>query len=221
MSYGPFEKNYTSKLVYKFINLIATTVIIAKASEVCAVPDQFVSDESGVLTKSSIDYIEKSLAKISQLKQEKIYLILVRNLPYAVEPQDYAKNLFYEQKMGPNDTVFLLVNKLSKIGVYHGDKVTELTDKMVDFISDEIYAPKAKNEQYTSAALDVTNKLTSVFLKNDLSTYKSSDSNQSNNFKSAKKTEESRSKYIAIIAVLLVIAFVVPMVQFFYYVKDE
>jgi len=173
------------------------------------------------LTKSSIDYIEKSLAKISQLKQEKIYLILVRNLPYAVEPQDYAKNLFYEQKMGPNDTVFLLVNKLSKIGVYHGDKVTELTDKMVDFISDEIYAPKAKNEQYTSAALDVTNKLTSVFLKNDLSTYKSSDSNQSNNFKSAKKTEESRSKYIAIIAVLLVIAFVVPMVQFFYYVKDE
>jgi len=115
----------------------------------------------------------------------------------------------------------LLVNKLSKIGVYHGDKVTELTDKMVDFISDEIYAPKAKNEQYTSAALDVTNKLTSVFLKNDLSTYKSSDSNQSNNFKSAKKTEESRSKYIAIIAVLLVIAFVVPMVQFFYYVKDE
>jgi hypothetical protein len=43
----------------------------------------------------------------------------------------------------------------------------------------------------------------------------------SSKFKSAKATEQKRSKYIAIIVVLLIIAFVVPMVQFFYYVKDE
>jgi len=118
--------------------------------------------------------------------------------------------------------VVVLVNKLSKAGIFYGNQVKTLTDEVVQSICNETYTLKAKDEQYSSAALDVNNRLVSLLLgKGDPGSPSINRSNNSSNFKSAKKTEESRSKYIAIISILLIIAFVVPMVQFFYYVKDE
>ena len=92
----------------------------------------------------------------------------------------------------------------------------------VKSIGEETFSFKAKEEQYSSAAIDVSNRLVSILTnKGDPGPPTLNRTNDSSNFKSAKVTEERRSKYVAIIIILLVIAFVVPMVQFFYYVKDE
>jgi len=116
----------------------------------------------------------------------------------------------------------VLVNKLAKAGISYGNQITTLPDEIVKSICEETYTYKAKDEQYSSAALDVNNRLVSILLeKGDIGAPSFKLSSTSSNFKTAKKTEESRSKYIAIIAILLIIAFVVPMIQFFYYVKDE
>jgi len=185
-------------------------------------PKQNILDESGTLTKSSISYIEKSLAKIKDSKQTEVYFVSVRNLPYGTDPQEYAKDLFQKWNLGQNDVIVILVNKLAKAGIYYGNQVSTLTDEIVRSICNETYTFKAKDEQYSSAALDVNNRLVSILLeKGDPGAPSINRTNNSSNFKTAKKTEESRSKYIAIIAILLIIAFVVPMVQFFYYVKDE
>jgi len=208
------------------INALISISILFGSYSVIAIPDinpkQNIIDESGTLTKSSISYIEKSLAKIKETKQTEVYFVSVRNLPYGTDPQEYAKSLFQKWDLGTNDVIVVLVNKLAKAGIYYGSQVNSLTDEIVQSICNETYTYKAKEEQYSSAALDVNNRLVSILLeKGDPGSPSISRLNNSSNFKSAKKTEESRSKYIAIIAILLIIAFVVPMIQFFYYVKDE
>mmetsp|Transcript_99994 Transcript_99994/g.149849 ORF Transcript_99994/g.149849 Transcript_99994/m.149849 type:complete len:153 (-) Transcript_99994:638-1096(-) len=129
-----------------------------------------------------------------------------------------SKNGILEKK---TSLLFLQI-KLPEREFFYGNGVTSLTKEMTKSIGEETYPFKAKEEQYSSAALDVSNRIVSILSnKGDPGPPTLIRENSSSNFKSAKATEQQRSKYVAIIIILLVVAFVVPMVQFFYYVKDE
>lgn len=185
-------------------------------------PQTNVFDESGVLTKSSVSYLEKTLQKLKETNGTEVYFVSVRSLPYDTEPNQYAGEIFQKWNLGEKDVVVVLINKIAKAGVFFGQGVTNLTTEMSRSIGEETYPFKAKEEQYSSAALDVSNRLVSILSnKGDPGPPTLVRENSASNFKSAKVTEQQRSKYVAIIAILLVVAFVVPMVQFFYYVKDE
>ncbi|AFP65564.1 hypothetical protein CMESO_411 (nucleomorph) [Chroomonas mesostigmatica CCMP1168] len=185
-------------------------------------PQTKIVDESGTLTKSSISYIEKSISKLKENNEGDVFFVVVRNLPFEKTAQEYAQELFQKWNLGNKDVVVVLSTKIAKGGIFFGDQVQTLSDKTVKSIGEETYTFKAKEEQYSSAALDVNNRLVSILSnKGDPGPPIINRGDSSSNFKSAKNTEEQRSKYIAIIVILLVIAFVVPMFQFFFYVKDE
>jgi len=185
-------------------------------------PENMVLDESGSLTKSSISYLEKTYQKLSQNYGINAYMVSIRSLPYGVEANEYAKELFEKWNLNEKDMVIVLVNKIAKGGIFAGPSVSGLDNSMIKSINEETYTFKARDEQYSSAALDVTNRLVSILSnKGDPGAPNLTRESGAGNYKSAKNTEQKRSKYVAIIVVLLVIAFVVPMVQFFYYVKDE
>jgi len=218
-----FQKNRSKMISVGFL-----ISILFNSLSVIAIPDVnpgiSVLDDSNNLTKSSISFIKNSFYKKSKMKKKKIdiYFVSVRSLPYGQEPQEFARELFQKWNLGENNVLVVLVNKLAKAGISYGNQITTLPDEIVKSICEETYTYKAKDEQYSSAALDVNNRLVSILLeKGDIGAPSFKLSSTSSNFKTAKKTEESRSKYIAIIAILLIIAFVVPMIQFFYYVKDE
>jgi len=146
----------------------------------------------------------------------------LRTLPYGEDASEFAKNLFSKWELKENEVVVVLVNKIAKGSLFAGSQVKGLNDSTIKSIGEETFSFKAKDEQYSSAAIDVSNRLASILTnKGDPGPPSLSRGNDTSNFKSAKVTEEKRSKYVAIIIILLVIAFVVPMVQFFYYVKDE
>mmetsp|Transcript_37585 Transcript_37585/g.94242 ORF Transcript_37585/g.94242 Transcript_37585/m.94242 type:complete len:263 (+) Transcript_37585:1219-2007(+) len=181
-----------------------------------------VTDESGSLTNASINYIEKSLSKLKEVNAGEVYFVSIRSLPYEKNPQEYAQELFQKWNLGEKDVVVVLANKIAKAGIYFGSEVKTLSPSTAKSIGEETYPFNAREEQYGSAAIDVNNRLISILSnKGDPGPPSVNRNDNSSNFKSAKKTEEQRSKYIAIIVILLVIAFVVPMVQFFWYVKDE
>eukprot|EP00287_Rhodomonas_sp_CCMP768_P015605 CAMPEP_0196758590 /NCGR_PEP_ID=MMETSP1091-20130531/104263_1 /TAXON_ID=302021 /ORGANISM="Rhodomonas sp., Strain CCMP768" /LENGTH=216 /DNA_ID=CAMNT_0042107419 /DNA_START=1467 /DNA_END=2117 /DNA_ORIENTATION=- len=185
-------------------------------------PETNVYDESGVLTKSSINFLEKTMQKLKETNGTNVYFISVRNLPYGIEPEQYAEELFQKWNLGEKDILVVLANKIARAGIFSGSGVPNLTKEKAKSISEETYPFKAKEEQYSSAALDVSNRLVSILSnKGDPGPPALVREGNSSNFKSAKATEQQRSKYVAIIIILLVVAFVVPMVQFFYYVKDE
>jgi uncharacterized membrane protein YgcG len=185
-------------------------------------PDFSIVDDSGVLTKSSISFLEKNVQKIFDISGTRLYVISLRSLPYGEDILEYTKNLFSKWQLKENEVLVVLVNKIAKGSIFAGSEVKGLTESIIKSIGEETFSYKAKDEQYSSAAIDVSNRLVSILTnKGDIGPPSLNRSNESSNFKSAKVTEERRSKYVAIIIILLVIAFVVPMVQFFYYVKDE
>mmetsp|Transcript_36672 Transcript_36672/g.86765 ORF Transcript_36672/g.86765 Transcript_36672/m.86765 type:complete len:263 (+) Transcript_36672:287-1075(+) len=185
-------------------------------------PATNILDESGSLTKSSVSYLEKAMQKLKETSGTDVYFVSIRSLPFETEPNQYAEELFQKWNLGEKDVVVVLANKIARAGIFYGNGVTSLTKEMTKSIGEETYPFKAKEEQYSSAALDVSNRIVSILSnKGDPGPPTLIRENSSSNFKSAKATEQQRSKYVAIIIILLVVAFVVPMVQFFYYVKDE
>jgi uncharacterized membrane protein YgcG len=185
-------------------------------------PENPIIDDSGVLTKSSVSFLEKNSQKVLEVSGSKLYIVSIRTLPYGEDPSEFTKNLFSKWELKNNEVLVVLVSKIAKGSVYAGSDVKGLNDAVIKSIGEETFSFKAKEEQYSSAAIDVSNRLVSILTnKGDPGPPTLNRTNDSSNFKSAKVTEERRSKYVAIIIILLVIAFVVPMVQFFYYVKDE
>lgn len=210
----------------KFLPILLSFGLYANSLPAGAVPEQKpasnVIDDSGSLTKSSVSYIEKSLLKLKEMNGGEVYFVSIRTLPFEKTPGEYAKELFLKWDLNEKDVVVVLANKIAKAGIYPGKQVNSLSEKTIKSIGEETYPFKAKEEQYGSAAIDVNNRLVSILSnKGDPGAPSVNRNDNSSNFKTAKKTEEQRSKYIAIIVILLVIAFVVPMFQFFWYVKDE
>lgn len=185
-------------------------------------PEITIIDEASVFTKSSLSFLEKNNQKILDVSGTKLYIVSLRTLPYGEDTADFTKNLFTQWNLGEKDVLVVLVNKIAKGSVYAGSGVNGLNQATIKSIGEETFPFKARDEQYSAAAIDVSNRLASILTnKGDPGAPSLNRVNDSSNFKSAKVTEERRSKYVAIIIILLVIAFVVPMVQFFYYVKDE
>jgi len=212
--------------VNPFLSFLLTFGILSNPYIVNAIVDQKpttnVIDESGSLTKASVNFIEKSLSKLKETNGGEVYFVSIRSLPFEKTPQEYAQELFQKWELKDKDVVVVLANKIAKAGIYYGNQVTALSDATAKSIGEETYPFKAKEEQYGSAAIDVNNRLVSILSnKGDPGPPVINRNSNASNFKTAKKTEEQRSKYIAIIVILLVIAFVVPMFQFFWYVKDE
>jgi uncharacterized membrane protein YgcG len=206
------------------INSIINLIFYPGASNALPLekPPGKIIDEAGTLTKSSLAYIEKTVMKINETNQNDLYFVSIRNLPFDKTVSEYTQELFQKWALGPNDILVVLVNKVAKAGICYGNQVNKLSESVVKSIGEETYSYKAKDEQYSSAAIDVSNRLFSILSnKGDPGPPQINRENNDSNFKSAKNTEEQRSKYIAIIVILLIIAFVVPMVQFFFYVKDE
>lgn len=219
---GEFSQKNVKKCITLFVsfNLLGNPILAGAVPEQRPVAN--VIDESGSLTKSSINFIEKSLSNLKEAGSGDIYFVSIRSLPFEQTPREYAKELFDKWGLDQKDIVVVLANKIAKAGIFYGTQVNSLSEKTVKSIGEETYSFKAKEEQYGSAAIDVNNRLVSILSnKGDPGPPQISRDNDSSNFKTAKKTEEQRSKYIAIIVILLVIAFVVPMFQFFWYVKDE
>jgi len=185
-------------------------------------PESSIVDDSGVLTKSSLSFLEKNSQKALDVSGSKLYIVSLRTLPYGEDPAEFTKSLFTKWDLKSNEVLVVLVNKIAKGSVYAGSDIKGLSESVNKSIGEETFSFKAKDEQYSSAAIDVSNRIVSILTnKGDPGPPSLNRINDSSNFKSAKVTEERRSKYVAIIIILLVIAFVVPMVQFFYYVKDE
>jgi uncharacterized membrane protein YgcG len=210
------------RIKYISIAVIGTLPLVANAYLPDLPTANKIFDESGTLTKSSINYIEKTFQKLKSLSGIDIYYVSIKSLPYETTAEQYAEEIYKKWNLSGKDIVVVLVNKIARAGIYFENDIPTLPKSTVTSITEETYPFKAKESQYSSAAIDVANRLTSILSdKGDPGAPSLNQASNSSNFKSAKATEEKRSKYVAIIIILLVIAFVIPMVQFFWYVKED
>ena len=57
-------------------------------------PENPIIDDSGVLTKSSVSFLEKNSQKVLEVSGSKLYIVSIRTLPYGEDPSEFTKNLF-------------------------------------------------------------------------------------------------------------------------------
>merc|ERR1711966_392830 len=93
-------------------------------------PNSNVVDESGVLTKSSVSYLEKAMQKLKETSGANVYFVSVRSLPFETEPNQYAEELFQKWNLGDKDVVVVLANKIARAGIFSGSGISGLTTEI-------------------------------------------------------------------------------------------
>jgi len=187
------------------------------------VPKQLFLDDAGVVQKTNGGYVEKALTKLKERTGYTVHFVITRNFPPFQAPSDYAEEVFRQWDLGENDVVVIAGSKIAKAGIYAGPEAARLlTPEIGNSVGNETFPFKATEELYSTAVSDVSNRLIAVLDgKPDPGPPEIVRESGEGTFKSKEKTEKSRSKYTTVVVALLIASVVIPMVQYYWYVKDD
>lgn len=151
----------------------------------------------------------------------RVRFAFVKNVPYGESLDDFAKEVAAQWGLGAKDVLFVASPKLARAGAYVGVGVG-LDGGLVKSVTEETFALKAGLEQYGGAWLDVSERVGTVLAgKEDPGPPDLSAKEVVGTYKTKKETESGKNKYITVVVVVLVIAFVAPLLQTYWYVKDD
>lgn len=186
-------------------------------------PDAGLFDDAAIVQKGSVQLFNKASTNIKVRNGYTVRFVMLKALPYGDTPDDFAKELAQDWSLGDSDVLFVASPKLARAGVFVGDKAGErLTKDIAESIANETYAVAAGEEKYGSAVLDVSNRLIPVLagdadpgppvveIREVVQTYKTK-----------AETSNDRTKYVVVVGVILVISFLAPLLQTYWYVKDD
>lgn len=123
-------------------------------------PSTYFYDESNLVNKSSSSLFTKALSKIKERTGFNVKVALVRSIPYGSSPQEYAEQLFRDWNLGGKDVVIVAGVKIARAGLAAGEDAAKyIPSSVAESICNETYAFKAGDEAYSSAILDVSNRL--------------------------------------------------------------
>eukprot|EP00179_Madagascaria_erythrocladioides_P006539 CAMPEP_0198313668 /NCGR_PEP_ID=MMETSP1450-20131203/4611_1 /TAXON_ID=753684 ORGANISM="Madagascaria erythrocladiodes, Strain CCMP3234" /NCGR_SAMPLE_ID=MMETSP1450 /ASSEMBLY_ACC=CAM_ASM_001115 /LENGTH=272 /DNA_ID=CAMNT_0044016677 /DNA_START=6 /DNA_END=824 /DNA_ORIENTATION=+ len=180
-----------------------------------------VYDDAGVVPKGQRGYLDTGFAKLKETTGYDVHFITVRSFPYDETPEEYAQEIFDQWGLGPKDVVVVGGTKIARAGLAAGsDAKVLLTAEIMDSIGNRTFEKKAVENAFGSAALDVMNRMIPILNgKEDPGPPAQELDFAASTFKSKEETANQRGKYTKIVAFLLVVAFVVPMLQYWWYVK--
>lgn len=186
-------------------------------------PGPALLDEPNVINRGIEDSFEKIAKKIESRTGYKLHFILVRNLPFGRSAFDYAGDLAEQWQLGDKDLLFVASIKIDRAGVFVGDSVKNvLSDDVARSIAEQTFGIPAGEERYSTAILDVANRLIPV-LNGEADPGAPDDSTKevSQTYKTKEETKGNRDKYIKIVGGVLVIAIIAPLIQTYWYVRDD
>lgn len=200
-----------------------TTADMARAEFPDTPPAAVFFDEANVVPAASESQIVKSLTKLGDSTGLTVRFVMVRAMPYGTLPQEYAEELFGDWGLGDKDVLFVGGSKVARGGLALGTEAKKLvTPEMVESIGADTFSLKAIEAQYSLAVSDVINRLIPILNgREDPGPPVIIREDAGPTFKTKKDTSEERSKYSTVVIVLLVIACLVPMLQYYWYVKDD
>mmetsp|Transcript_398 Transcript_398/g.671 ORF Transcript_398/g.671 Transcript_398/m.671 type:complete len:314 (+) Transcript_398:258-1199(+) len=186
-------------------------------------PETYFLDDSGLLAKSQISFLEQGLSSLRDTSGFNVRYVNVRSLGFEISPQEYAAQLFEQWNLGSKDVLVVSSTKLAKAAIVAGSEAQKiLVPEITESIASATYALPAGQERYTSAAADVVNRLIPILKgEKDPGPPRVTQESASGTFKSKEDTKEGRGKAIKVVGILLVLSFVIPFIQYWWYVKDQ
>lgn len=184
--------------------------------------DVWVVDEADVISRATEGQLSNTLRRLAENTGKEVRIVVIDRLDYGQTIESLAREIFQTWYPSPADAenqVLIVVETLgNRTAIAQGDETVDLlTPEIRDSILNETFPYFLKDLQYNQALISASNRLVAVLSgKEDPGAPKMEEINIESTFASAEETD-TRSAMIWTI-VLLVLATVIPMVTYFWYV---
>ncbi|XP_031495386.1 UPF0603 protein At1g54780, chloroplastic [Nymphaea colorata] len=189
--------------------------------------ESYVVDDAGVLSRVTKSDLKRLLSDLESRKNFRINFITVRKLTSKADAFEYADQVLEKWyptiEEGNNKGLVVLVTSQKEGAVTGGPKFIEAVgESILDATVSENLPVLATEEKYNEAVFSSAKRLVAAIDGlPDTGGPKFKDNKRESNFKTKEETEEKRGQFTLVVGGLLVIAFVVPMAQYYAYVSKK
>ncbi|KNA04482.1 hypothetical protein SOVF_199350 [Spinacia oleracea] len=207
-------------------------VSVANASEFDVVNDgppkeSYVVDDAGVLSRVTKSDLKRLLSDLESRKNFRLNFVTVRKLTSKADAFEYADQVlekwYPSVEDGDNKGIVVLVTSQKEGAVTGGPSfIKAVGENILDATVSENLPVLATDEKYNEAIYSSAKRLVAAIDGlPDPGGPSFKDSKRESNFKSKEETEEKRGQFSLVVGGLLVVAFVVPMAQYYAYVSKK
>lgn len=189
--------------------------------------DSYVVDDAGVLSRVTKSDLKRLLSDLESRKNFHINFVTVRKLTSKADAFEYADQVlerwYPTVEEGNNKGIVVLVTSQKEGAVTGGPAFIEaIGENVLDATVSENLPVFATEEKYNEALYSSAKRLVAAIDGlPDPGGPKFKDNKRESNFKTKEETEEKRGQFSLVVGGLLVIAFVVPMAQYYAYVSKK
>eukprot|EP00246_Nothoceros_aenigmaticus_P006063 TRINITY_DN18809_c0_g1_i1.p1 TRINITY_DN18809_c0_g1~~TRINITY_DN18809_c0_g1_i1.p1 ORF type:complete len:308 (+),score=39.07 TRINITY_DN18809_c0_g1_i1:68-991(+) len=202
---------------------------VAKASEFNVLnegpPSTYIFDDAGVLNRVTKTDLRNLLTDLEERKGYHINIVTLRKLtskPDAFEFADQVLEKWYPTlEEGDNKGLVVLVTTQKEGAVTGGPGfISAVGEPALEGVVSENLPVLATDEKYNEALYSSAKRLVAAIDgQPDIPGPTFQENKRESNFKTKEETEEKRGQFTTVVGGLLVIAFIVPMAQYYAYVK--
>ncbi|XP_006302547.2 UPF0603 protein At1g54780, chloroplastic [Capsella rubella] len=189
--------------------------------------DTYVVDDAGVLSRVTRSDLKKLLSDLEYRKKLRLNFITVRKLTSKADAFEYADQVLEKWypsiEEGNNKGIVVLITSQKEGAITGGPAFIEAVgENILDATVSENLPVLATDEKYNEAVYSSAKRLVAAIDGlPDPGGPTVKDSKRESNFKTKEETAEKRGQFSLVVGGLLVIAFVVPMAQYFAYVSRK
>ncbi|KAG8384510.1 hypothetical protein BUALT_Bualt04G0125400 [Buddleja alternifolia] len=189
--------------------------------------ESYVVDDAGVLSRVTRSDLKRLLSDLESRKGYHINIVTVRKLTSKADAFEYADQVlerwYPTVEEGNNKGIVVLVTSQKEGAVTGGPEfVKAVGDSILDATVSENLPVLATEEKYNEAVFSAAKRLVAaVDGLPDPGGPQTKDNKRESNFKTREETDEKRGQFTLVVGGLLVIAFVVPMAQYYAYISKR
>ncbi|KAE8010153.1 hypothetical protein FH972_006543 [Carpinus fangiana] len=189
--------------------------------------ESYVVDDAGVLSRLTKSDLKRLLTDLESRKNIRINFITVRKLTSKADAFEYADQVlerwYPSVEEGNNKGIVVLVTSQKEGAITGGPAfVQAVGETILDATVAENLPVLATEEKYNEAVYSSAKRLVAAIDGlPDTGGPLTKDNKRESNFKTREETDEKRGQFSLVVGGLLVIAFVVPMAQYYAYVSRK
>ncbi|XP_043722840.1 UPF0603 protein At1g54780, chloroplastic-like [Telopea speciosissima] len=189
--------------------------------------ESYVLDDAGVLSRVTKSDLKQLLSDLESRKSFHINFVTVRKLTSKADAFEYGDQVLERWyptiEEGNNKGIVVLVTSQKEGAITGGPAfIQAVGENVLDSTVSENLPVLATEEKYNEAMYSTAKRLVAAIDGlPDPGGPKFQENKRESNFKSKEETDEKRGQFTLVVGGLLVIAFVVPMAQYYAYVSKK
>ncbi|MCS7030577.1 MAG: TPM domain-containing protein [Gloeomargarita sp. SKYG116] len=186
-------------------------------------PASWVFDEADVFSPSTVNQVNRTLTQLSQDTGFQVHVVSLRRLDYGETASSFGEKLFQRwfPDGGAKQVLLTLVARTATADLQAGSEVIPLLPSATALsIVEDTLLKLVRRDVYNQALVDTVTRLQAVLSgQPDPGPPPEDVERIEGNFATAAETRQTKDISTAVVVVLLILATVIPMVTYYWYVQ--